>query len=368
MTTRAVLGRASLLAAAAAPVAAGFRFAQLYTARAGFPRRSPVSYDPADVGLAFDDLTVDGSGGPLAAWWIPATTRAGRPRRRPVPAVVLVHGWESARDRTLPHAAFLHAAGFHVLTIDVRGHGRNPEERLPITAGEFGADARAAVRAIAGRPDVSAVAVLGHSMGGIGALLAAAAEPAVAACIATSTPASPLRLTRQTFRIARLPIPGPVAWPLAWLTARVFLASRGHRLEEVSASGAAARYPGPLLLVHGALDDVIPVGHVAVLEAAARSGRSGAPAAAPVETLVVDDGRHSWLYESAPYRAAVARFLARLPGSALDPDAAAGAALAVEARRLPLHDDPFTIRGLTGERPGGLDLALAPALDADAAD
>ena len=29
-------------------------------------------------------------------------------------------------------AVFLHAAGFHSLTFDVRGHGENPAEMLPI--------------------------------------------------------------------------------------------------------------------------------------------------------------------------------------------------------------------------------------------
>ena len=41
-------------------------------------------------------------------------------------------------------AVFLHAAGFHCLTFDVRGNGTNPAEALPLTAGEFGADSLAA--------------------------------------------------------------------------------------------------------------------------------------------------------------------------------------------------------------------------------
>ena len=65
-------------------------------------------------------------------------------------------------------------------------------------------------------------------MGGIGAILAAAADPRVAAVVATSSPAGPYRLTRQTFRLARLPIPDLIAYPLAWLTTRVYLRPRGH--------------------------------------------------------------------------------------------------------------------------------------------
>ena len=68
--------------------------------------------------------------------------------------------------------------GFHCLTFDVRGHGANPAEADPISAGEFGADALAAFRTLLARPEVTIGGVSGHSMGGIGAILAAAADPA----------------------------------------------------------------------------------------------------------------------------------------------------------------------------------------------
>ena len=93
---------------------------------------------PDALGLPYEETTVRSGGLDAPGWFIPASGGA------PGPGVVLVHGWESARDRTLPHGAFLHAAGFHCLTFDVRGHGGNPPEELPLTAGEFGADAAAA--------------------------------------------------------------------------------------------------------------------------------------------------------------------------------------------------------------------------------
>ena len=139
---------------------------------------------------------------------------------------------------------FLHAAGFHSLTFDVRGHGANPPEPLPLSAGEFGADALAAFRALLDRPEVTEAAIAGHSMGAIGAILAAAADPRVAAVVATSGPADPYRLTRQTFRLAHLPIPDVIAYPLAWLTTRVYLRPRGHRVADISAARAIARYAG----------------------------------------------------------------------------------------------------------------------------
>ena len=63
--------------------------------RAGSRRSSR----PTDLGLPYETTTVRSGDLDLPAWFIPA--RGGAPG----PGVVLVHGWESARDRTLPMAA-----------------------------------------------------------------------------------------------------------------------------------------------------------------------------------------------------------------------------------------------------------------------
>jgi hypothetical protein len=324
----------------AAPFALAYRFALIYRRRAGYPRPHPPLATPADIGLPFEDVVVpiDGSDG-LAGWFIPARDGA------PGPGVALVHGWESARDRTLPMVRFLHAAGFHCLTVDVRGHGANPAEALPISAGEFGADALAAFRGLVARPEVTVGAISGHSMGAIGAILAGAADDRVAAVVATSAPSDPYRLTRQTFRLAHLPIPDVIAYPLAWLTTRVYLRPRGHRVATVSASAALVAHARPVLLIHGTADDVVPAGHLdRLLRAARAAGR-------PVESLVIPGGRHSWLYEFPEYRRAVARFLAASLGGPLAPDEAGEIAAAVPVVRMPEAEAPF--EAIAAE-PGGV--------------
>jgi pimeloyl-ACP methyl ester carboxylesterase len=332
-------------AAAVAPIGLAYRFALAYRVRAGYPRRNPPICTPADLGLRFESMLIESGGVPLPAWFIPARGGARGP------GVVLVHGWESARDRTLPMAVFLHAAGFHCLTFDVRGNGTNPAEELPLTAGEFGADTLAAFHALIEQPEVTEGAIAGHSMGGIGAILAAAADPRVAAVVATSSPADPYRLTRLTFRLARLPIPDPLAYPLAWLTTRVYLRPRGHVVTAVSAAAAIASYAGPVLLAHGEEDEVVPMSHLDRLASAARAARADDPAAAPVETLVVDAGQHSWLYEDAGYRRAVAGFLARALGGPFDPQTAADLAAAIPAERIPEGEGRFAA---VEQTPGGL--------------
>jgi len=340
MTPLRTARRAGIAAALAAlPLALAYRFALTYRVRAGYPRRHPPALMPDALHLPYETLEVPTPAGPrLPAWFIPAGP--GR-----APGVVLVHGWESARDRTLPHAQVLHAAGFHVLTFDVRGHGANSAETLPLSVGEYAADARAAVAAMLARPDVSRVAILGHSMGAAGSLVAAAGVPDIAAVIAVATPADPYRLTRQTFRLARLPIPGPVAWPLAWLTTRVYLRPRGHTIPSVSATRAIREIEVPVMLVHGDQDGIVPVGHLARLAAARRAARPHAV----TETMVVEGGRHSWLYEFPAYRAAIARFLATALGGPVSPDEAAARAEAVPAVRLPEPERLTTL----DEEPGG---------------
>ncbi|MGZ8514425.1 MAG: alpha/beta hydrolase family protein, partial [Candidatus Limnocylindrales bacterium] len=325
------IGRRIGVAAAvvAAQVGLAYRFALAYRVRAGYPRRDPPRITPADLDLPFEPTTVHSDGLDLPAWFIPARDGA------PGPGVLLVHGWESARDRTLPMAVFLHAAGFHCLAFDVRGHGANPPETLPLSAGEFGLDAAAAFRVLMDRPEVTVGAISGHSMGAIGAILAGAADPRVAAIVATSGPSDPYRLTRQTFRLAHLPIPDPIAYPLAWLTTRIYLRPRGHDVRSTSASAAFARYRGPILLTHGEQDTVMPSSHLERLARAALASRRGDPGASPVERLRIAGGQHSWLYENPIYRRAVARFLTESCGGPLDPVAAGEIAAATPAERIP---------------------------------
>ena len=259
---------------------------------------------------------------------------------------MLVHGWDSARDRMLANVQFLNAAGFHCLTFDVRGNGSNPAETLPVSAGEFGADALAAFATLMARPEVTVGGILGHSMGAIGALLAAAADPRVAAVVASSTPSDPRRLVVETFRLAGLRFPAPIAAALSWLTTREFLRQRGHRLRDISAVEAIASYRGPVLLVHGELDRVIPAVHSDRLRASAVAARGGTPS--NVELVLIPEGGHTWLYESELYRRRIAAFFAGNLGGPLSPEVAADVAGALVVSRLPEPEG-----SLVGDRTAG---------------
>jgi dienelactone hydrolase len=118
----------------------------------------------------------------------------------------------------------------------------------------------------------------------------------------------------------------------------------------VSAARAIETYRGPVLLIHGDADRVVPISHLDRLDRAAEKARRDDPEAAPVEVLVMPDGEHSWLYESAEYRGTIARFLATALGGPLRPDEAEAVARAVPAARLPQREHAFSA---IEEEPGG---------------
>ena len=102
-----ILRRAGIAAAlAAAPLGLAYRFALAYRVAGGLSAPQPAADHAGRRRPALRVDAIESDGLPrLPAWFIPA--RGGAPG----PGVVLVHGWESARDRTLPMAAFLNAAG-----------------------------------------------------------------------------------------------------------------------------------------------------------------------------------------------------------------------------------------------------------------
>jgi alpha-beta hydrolase superfamily lysophospholipase len=340
-----------LLATATIGVAAygaAYRFALRYRERVGLPHRSPVEMTPDDFGLAYESVEIPSGHLRLAGWFVPATADAGAAGKRR-PGIIIVHGWESNRGRTFAHVRYLHAAGFHCLVFDVRGHGDSPSETLPINVPEFADDAAAAVRWLAARPEVSAVGVLGHSMGGAGVIVAASKEPLIRAAVSLSAPADLVRMTRKTFTMAEMHIPRPIAGPLALITAAVLMAPRRHSIDDASALVAARRYRGPLLLIHGAEDHGVPVEHLELIAQAAAGARGSEDP--PVETLVLPEFGHRWLYEAPEFRRRVARFFAAALGGPVSPKLAGERAEACVVERPP--DPVYGFGSLPARLPPG---------------
>jgi 3-oxoadipate enol-lactonase len=115
------------------------------------------------------------------------------------PVVMLLHGWMASADLNWCGAyADLANAGYRVLAIDHRGHGRGLRPLAPFRLVDCAADAAAALRAL----DVAPALVVGYSMGGAIAQLVGRDHPDVASGIVLSGTAQHWQdpETRRTWR------------------------------------------------------------------------------------------------------------------------------------------------------------------------
>jgi uncharacterized protein len=207
-----------------------------------FPDRELYG-DPADVGLAFTDLAITTEDGErVHGWWIP-TRAAARGH------VLFFHGNAGNISHRLDHARALTAAGLDVLLLDYRGYGRSSgrpsEEGLAL-------DARAARSALVagGQVDPARLVYMGESLGGAVALRLALEEPPLA-CVLQSTFTS-LR------DVARHHYPAPLS----------ALAKDAYPNRE-----RIRRLDAPVLILHGDVDDIVPLAQGQALFEAAREPR-----------------------------------------------------------------------------------------------
>src|ERR1700736_980314 len=92
------------------------------------------------------------------------------------PVVMLLHGWMASADLNWSRAyGDLIRAGYRVLAIDHRGHGRGLRALTPFRLADCAADAAAVLREL----DAAPATVVGYSMGGAIAQLVARDHPDV---------------------------------------------------------------------------------------------------------------------------------------------------------------------------------------------
>lgn len=262
------------------------------------PRRVPLEGDPrTTLGLPFEEVQFSARGEPiqLSAWFIPPPAGASSDR-----AIIMVHGKDGCRtcgfDGTaLDLAGALHAQGFGMLLLDLRGHGASGDGRFTFGLRER-RDIMGAVDWLLARGiPPGRIGLLGESMGAASSIGAAADEPAIGALVADSSYAELLPVLEQEFpKVSGLP---------SWLLPGAMLMGRLVVGEDIAGSRPvdelARIAPRPLLLIHASGDDVIAVEHARQLGAVAG-----------VEPWILAGTSHTDTFTHAPerYVAQVAAF------------------------------------------------------------
>jgi dipeptidyl aminopeptidase/acylaminoacyl peptidase len=213
----------------------------------------------------------------------------------------------------LHHAAFLNDSGYPVMLLDLRCCGESGGRAVTF-GGREREDVAAAIAYLSDRPDVDGerIGVLGLSLGGALALLAAAEFPAVRAVVAESSFANIRDVVRRNFRVATR-LPSFLFAPLTiWLIERRWgiRASRVMPEQEIGARDDCA-----VLLIHAENDRVVNVQDAHALFTAARG---------PKELWLIPDAAHAMAYltEQAAYADRVRDFFDRwLPAASPGGDA-----------------------------------------------
>lgn len=184
-----------------------------------------------------------------------------------VPMVILMHGIFASKD-WVPIPSFakgLAKAGIASIRMDFNGHGRSGGRMQDMTIEKELADARVVWNYVQTLPYVTQVGLLGHSQGGVIASmtagrLAAEQEGPVPAGIVLVAPGSVIKEACQggKFFNARFDPQDPPEYIRCW---GIMKLGRQYLLttQQLDIFGTAAAYAGPVLLLHGDQDKIVPL-------------------------------------------------------------------------------------------------------------
>lgn len=214
------------------------------------PALKPIERRVPEIGMEHEDLLIRSGDHELAAWLLQP------PQAQPFePLVLMAHGWGANYSTVLRLAEPLAEAGHDVLLFDVRGHGRN--EPVPfVTIRNFRDDLLAVTRYAAKRFPDRQLALVGHSMGGSAAVLAAADGAPIDGLVLIAAPSDVIRVTAEFLTDQGLPGPllanvlRPFWWRRVGSTFRPLTPSR--RIRELDM---------PMLMIQPENDETVDRGH-----------------------------------------------------------------------------------------------------------
>jgi dipeptidyl aminopeptidase/acylaminoacyl peptidase len=257
----------------------GFTLAQ--AVRLVRPRRVPFALHPRDLAAPHEEVRFRGPRGELVGWYLPGTN--GR-------TLLALHGVAAHREQWLKPAAELQARGFGVLLFDFRRHGESAGHATTFGDQEV-QDVAAALGFLRQRGDVdmARIGVMGLSLGGITAILAAARLSELRAVVAEAAYGDLLvdlghAFTRYT---------GAPAFPFAQIIVfwgQLITGARLDRIRPVEVVGQIA--PRPIFII-GDLED-------GLVQEPQTSAALFARAGEPKQLWQVPGANHVMAYAVAP--------------------------------------------------------------------
>lgn len=177
------------------------------------------------------------------------------------PLVIIVHGYTGHMEE--PHIAGLSYAleknGFATLRVEMYGHGKSGGEFRDHTMLKWLSELMDVIDYAKSQEFVSDIYLCGHSQGGLAVILLAAMEFDVVKALVPLSPAISIRsdaLSGEIFEVCFDPehVPDELVFPDG-----VILSGNHIRVSQMlPIDSSIERYKGPVLIVHGDLDETVP--------------------------------------------------------------------------------------------------------------
>jgi pimeloyl-ACP methyl ester carboxylesterase len=196
------------------------------------------SESPGQPTRGYSELTLVSDGLKLRTW-----LARGEPAK---PAAIVIHGLGDSLESYLDHAELFRKRGYTALLVDLRGHGGSEGSYTTLGALES-RDVRAAMRYLREQKLAqNGIVLMGHSMGSVAVLLAAADQPDVRAVIVEA----PYDTYRDTIAHHAKLLYGLPPWlPIIPLAIKAAEWRAGFSADATDAVAAARRIKAPLLAI-----------------------------------------------------------------------------------------------------------------------
>jgi pimeloyl-ACP methyl ester carboxylesterase len=250
-----------------------------------FPRR-PVDERP-DWGHVIDTSIPAPDGGSLEVWRVePEVPSRG--------IVVLAHGWGRNRGRMVGRARLFGSLGFTAVLHSARDHGKSTPNRF-MNGFRFAEDIESVLNWVD-----EPVLLYGHSVGAVGAVIAAQRNPGKVKVLFLEGCYSKTRKALVSLYRSHIPVVGGFLAPTIVFWMNLFYR---RRLDTVSPSRLAPEIDIPVLIIHGEKDASFPLPFAWELRDAFPAGRA--------ELFVAPGSDHSSSSLTHDYPKAIRSFIER---------------------------------------------------------
>ncbi len=210
------------------------------------PPKIPNNRTPSDIGLKYHNVTlITEDNIKLSAWYIPSENKADK-------AIVLTHGHPFNKANIMDFAPFLHQR-YNLVFFDFRAMG---ESSGSFISGGFHEqkDLRAAINYLKKEKNASSIGAMGISMGAAVIILEAAHNNDINAIVADSSYKDLHTVVNDLYRpfwIAR--------YPFVFFSELFAKLMYGIDIKETSPADKVKDVKVPIFIIHGDLDDQVPV-------------------------------------------------------------------------------------------------------------